>query len=150
MFQKLFKKKTPIINEFFGEVSYFVCGWLADERVKITLWNKTYDVMVMASAKDKNEAINANQEKAFESFKKIILGKQKEIEKMLENYYQTEGIEKLASKFTPQEIVFGRNGECALSGQNADDGEDYDDLPGLAVWFFPEFKLDTDEAYRSI
>lgn len=150
MFHNIFNKRKPIISEAFGEVSYFMYGWLSDERYKITLWNKTYDVMVLASAKDKKDFINQNQEAAYEKFKKIMPEKQKEIEEILENYYHTEDIEILTTKFTPSELTFGKNGECALSGLNADDGDDYDDVPGLAVWFFPELRLDTDEDYRSI
>lgn len=83
MFKKVFKEKKSVINEAFGEVSYFICGWLADERARITLWDNTYDVMVFASAKDKSDFINVNQEKAYEKFKKIISEKQKEAEVIL-------------------------------------------------------------------
>ena len=150
MIKRIIKHDRTIVNNAFGKVGYFIFGWLAEERMKIALWDKTYEVMVFASAKDKNTQINETQEKAYVHFKEIICERKNQLEKLLEDYYHTKDIEVLASKFIPTELTFGRNGECALSGKNTDDGEDYDDVPGLAIWIFPELRLDTDEDYRGI
>lgn len=139
------REKIPVLNEVFGEVEYGVASWVATENARITLWEKAYELEVCAVAKDKNESISLKQEKSYEDFKMTICEKQKQMEEIIENYYNTKDPEVLISKFTPTELMFGRKGECVIMADNADD-DDTQDVPlGLAVCFVPHLKLYTQE-----
>lgn len=153
MFEKLFgkKKSLPYTNEVFGEMEFAIAMWEATEKVQITLWNKSYDIQLCAIAKDENDFVNTVQENAYKDYISTKQLRQKQVEELMEDYFRTNDGTVLSAKFLPERLIFGKNGEYALCGGNADEdwqGEEYRDVPlGLCVVFSPKLELTTEEDF---
>ncbi len=143
----MFGRKKVVLNEFFGEVVYWAVKWQSTTKTQITLWNRTYDIDLCAVSESKKENINKNQEKAYKNFKETIIERQREIERTVEQYYNTQDKQVLISKFTPSELIISRSGECALLADNADDDDSHDPPMGLAITISPELNIYTQEDY---
>lgn len=151
MFEKLFGKKkvSPYINEVFGEMGYVPAMWEATEKAKITLWNKSYDIRLCVIARDKNDCINTVQENAYKDYISTKQLRQKQVEELIKDYFGTNDEAVLSAKFLPERLIFGKNGEYGLCGDNSDeDWEEYHDVPfGLCVIFSPKLEITTEEDF---
>lgn len=146
----MFGRKKTVYNEVFGEMIQWTTKWEAVTKLKLTLWNKTYDIDLCANTRSKEDGINENQEIAYKNFKETILERQKEIEKTVENYLNIRDEQRLSSKFIPTELLFSRKGECALYAEDGDvEYGLYHDDPnaGFVVSINPWLKVFLPEEY---
>lgn len=143
----MFGRKKPIIDEVFGEMIYWTIEWRAKSKIEITLWNNTYKIDLCAVATAEKDGISEIQRKAYKHFKETIIDMQKEIEKLVSDYFQTQDEQVLIEKFTPTDLQISLKGECAIIASNADDEEIHDTQPGLAVVVYPQKKIYTNEDY---
>ena len=143
----MFGKKKVLHNDVFGDMKYWGVEWNSDAKIAINLWNREYEVRLGVVAKKEADGISEIQEKAYSDFKETIIARQREIETIIEDYYQTHDTQVLISKFTPTELQISTRGECAILADNADDEDMHDPLPGLAVVVSPKVALFTQEEY---
>jgi len=142
-------------NKVFGEV-VFDAGW--ETKSEITLWGRTYPILVCASAYYETDGITEAQEESYTEYKKTISEKQKRIEALSAKYYKDFPLEKrfvdedfdlenfdpekLWEELTPRFLVIERDGKCALLFDQKSDPDD-----GLAVVISPEEEVLTQDGY---
>ena len=127
-------------NKVFGEL-VFDYGWKG--KTNILLWDKTYEIIVDASAYYESEKITTEQETVYMDFNEKKSEKQKIIETLLLDYFNNELDKKqLSQRLTPKELVIEREGEMALLFE---DKEDLDN--GLAVVLYPDEEVMTQDEY---
>lgn len=143
----MFGKKKPIKDEVFGEMIYWTTEWRSKSKIELTLWNNTYKIDLCAVAGAEKEGISEIQRNAYKHFKETIIEQQKEIEKLVSDYYQTQDEQVLAEKFTPMDLQISLKGECAIIASNADDEDIHDVQPGLAVVVYPKKGIYAGEDY---
>lgn len=148
-YRRIKKLPSRYVNETFGEVGYCAGFWeTTSGKDKITLWNQSFDIVIMLVALEKDIFINEYQENAYKKFIDTITVRQNEVENLMENHFQTHNKDILLSKYIPQRLVIGRSGECGLCGENTDDEDEGQDVPmGLCVCFYPELELITEEEF---
>jgi len=127
-------------NTVFGEV-VFKHGWRTE--TEITLWGRTFAIIVNAKAYYQTEEITAEQETAYSAFNDQKAEKQRIIESLLISYYDDiiSG-EQLLKQLTPTKLTINSEGGCAML---FDDEEDPDN--GLAVTIFPDEDVMTQDEY---
>ncbi len=144
----MFGKKKTIFNEVFGEIEYWD-GWATTAKLEITLWDKTYDIRILAIADSTKDDINEEQEKTYKMFKEIIVERRSEIEEMIENHFGTRDKQAVSSRFIPTRLLFSRIGECALYAEDDEEeydvSDDYDE--GFVLGIIPELKIYSKELY---
>jgi len=121
-------------DKIFGEVS-FDAGWNRNE--KISLWGKTNDVLVTATAYYESEAITEAQQSAYRSYNLNKSIMEKKIEQLLSNY-----MDEPEKHLKPRFLVFEKDGSYALM---LDDDGDPDN--GVAVQLAPTAKVTSQDAY---
>jgi hypothetical protein len=136
----MFGKKKLLMNDIFGEMIYSKYEWTATKKIPITLWNETFYVTPTActarfygselatAALKKRAGINEVQEKVFCYFKENMSEELKQIEKRVEEYYETADPHALISKFVPNKLFVDRNGDIGLVADNTN--------PDEAVYFW--------------
>jgi hypothetical protein len=130
----MFGKKKRLVSDAFGEMIYCTYEWRAVTKIPLCLWNKIYYVTpsaitgsylgntVAVATRKKREGVNETQKKAYCDFKENIIEKQKEIERVIEKYYDTSDVQVLISKFTPIQLQFSVEGDVGLIADNAEQG----------------------------
>lgn len=115
-----------MIKTVFGELS-FDTGWKT--KTAITLFTKSYDVVVKAKAYFEKDGITKEQEDAFTDFLENKSKRLKKAEELLLSYAKGT----FGNRFKPRLVLFNRDGGYAIL---FDDGEDEDG--GVAVTLLPE------------
>lgn len=144
---RLLKKKKNEPNRAFGTVKKFDGYWSTSEKAEFVLWNKAYQVNCMVSAGSNQAEITKKQEDVYIRFKENCGLLQREIERVVAAYFSTTDASVLLSKFTPYQMRISPSGECAIIASNADDENQEDALPGLAVVLYPRVAIFTKEDY---
>jgi hypothetical protein len=122
-------------NAIFGKL-IFNTGWKT--KTSIPLYGRSYEITVKAKAYFEKDGVTAEQESAFGDFcnnKKVRL---ETIEKLLNEFSN----ENTGKRFTPQTLLFERDGRYALL---LDDKEDEDG--GVAICLVPTPKLISQDEY---
>jgi hypothetical protein len=141
----LFRKKT-IVNEVFGAVKLYADKWSASTNLGLLLWNKEYKLHI-SIVDNSGSGINQLQEETFVQFKNNIEMHQKDIEQIVASYFNMTDASDLIARFVPYELLLNTNGECVIIGENNDDEDTHDVLPGLAVVIYPKLAIFTGDAY---
>ncbi len=113
-------------NKVFGEVK-FNSGW--ETKITIAYNSEEYEITLRADAYYEKDGITAEQEEAYEDFKR----KQAKVMSRIEN--AVNGLED-GSNFVPTMLLFKRNGDYGLVFNNKWDIED-----GLVVCINSELEI---------
>ncbi len=143
----MFRKKKKLISEVFGEVKHYGFSWTTSAKTLFVLWNKAYELHIDIVDKQAKSGISKLQEETYIKFKENLAENQKNVEKIVSKFFNTTNDDSLISKFIPYSIQINRNGECALIGENTEDEDIQDVLPGLAIIIYPRMAIFTEEAY---
>ena len=143
----MFNKKNSLFNESFGVVKHWGFAWTTEEKTLIVLWNKAYELHIDIVDKQGKSGISKLQEDTYIKFKENLAENQKNVEQVVSIFFNTTNVDSLISKFIPYSIQINTNGECALIGENPEDEDIHDVLPGLAVIIYPKMAVFTEEAY---
>lgn len=127
--------KNPI-HPIFGEMKHIGIEWDVAEKIELTLWNKTYEIPMSFIASTDKDGITANQEEAFKKLKDVITEQKSEMEKAIIFYTKTDDEEKILNRFIPYDILFSRNGECALFMKDTEEDGAYNDDTETAFALF--------------
>lgn len=114
-----------MIKTVFGELS-FDTGWKT--KTTITLFTKSYDVVVKAKAYFEKDGITEKQESAFSDFINQKVEKLKTMEELIKNYADKSS----TSRFLPRTILFQRDGSYAVLLDDTEDPEG-----GIAIILSP-------------
>ncbi len=139
------KKKNKVdkckIHPSLGEILYVGIGWEKTEKIKMTLWSKTYDISLCFIAKKVEEDVNEKQLASLEKFRNVVKEQKNQIEELIMKSFECDNEENSSNRFVFEEILFSQNGECALFYKDADE-EGYDDLgAGFAMFLIPKLML---------
>lgn len=139
------KKKVKVDNckthPSLGEMKYLGVGWKLTEKVKMTLWNKAYDVPVCLVTSSVEEDVNEKQADSMEKLRSVIAEQKSKIEEVIMQYLKSDDEEDSCRRFVHEDIYISQNGECALFARDADE-EEYDDLgSGFAMFLVPKIML---------
>ncbi|OPX42036.1 hypothetical protein CLHUN_40950 [Ruminiclostridium hungatei] len=136
------KKKNKAVkckvHPSLGEILYVGIGWKKTEKIKVTLWSKTYDISLCFIAKTVEEDVKEKQVASLEKLRNVVNEQKNQIEKIIMKCFECDNEENSSHRFVPEEILISQNGECALFYKDADE-EDYDDLgAGFAMFLLPK------------
>lgn len=139
------KKKVKVNNckthPSLGEMKYLAVGWRLTEKVKMILWNQTYDVPVSLVTPSVEDDVNEKQVDSMEKMRSIIVELKSKIEEVIMQYLKSDDEEESCRRFVYEDIYISQNGECALFARDAD-AEEYDDLgSGFAMFLVPKIML---------
>ena len=139
------KKKVKVSNckthPSLGEMKYLGVGWRLTEKVKMTLWNQTYDVPVSLVTPSVEEDVNEKQVDSMGKLRSAISEQKSKIEEVIMQYIKSDDEEESCRRFIHENIYISQNGECALFARDADE-EEYDDLgSGFAMFLVPKTML---------
>lgn len=121
-------------NAIFGEV-IFNMGWEA--KATLEFFGKSHNIIVTAFAYYEQDKITAEQEASYEQFKVEKKNQISKIENILLNFSDDAD-----NRFVPSELIFQRNGDCALLFDDKKNQED-----GIAVCIKPVFQILSQEEY---
>lgn len=146
MFGKKKNKKADCkIHSSLGEIKYVGIGWEKTEKIKVTLWSKTYDISLCFIAKTVEEDINEKQLVSLEKFRNVVEEQKNQIEKLIMECFECDNEENSSRRFIPKDIIFRQNGECALFVKDADE-EDYNDIDtNFAIFLVPKLMVEDPE-----
>lgn len=124
-------------NSSFGDV-IFNFGW--EKKINIHLFDNEYNIVVQAEAYFEKDGISCEQEDAYVDFTDNKDARLKTVESLLCLIVSKD--DEILSRFTPQLLLFKRNGDYALL---FDDTEDED--CGIAVCLMPEPEIMAQDSY---
>lgn len=122
-------------NAVFGDL-IFNTGWKTETDV--TLFDKTYKVVVKVKAYRETDGVTAGQELAYSDFCENRAARLDTIEKLLSNYAK----DKAKGRFIPRTLLFNRDGSYAML---LDDREDEEG--GVAATLAPESSVVAQDDY---
>lgn len=124
-----------MIKTVFGELS-FDTGWKT--KTTITLFTKSYDILVKAKAYFEKDGVTQKQENAFSDFINQKVEKLKIVEALIKGYSEKSS----ASRFLPRTILFQRDGSYAMLLDDTEDPEG-----GIAVIMSPTKAVVSQDEY---
>jgi hypothetical protein len=126
-----------MIDTIFGKMT-FATGWII--HAEITLWKKSFPVVIKAKAYYEEDGITSEQEKAFVDYKNNATIRLTIPEILLAKY--ANGAEQSKARFIPKVLLFNRDGSYSLL---FDDTDDLDG--GVAVCLSPDERIVSQDEY---
>lgn len=101
MFGKKKKEARVYVHPQFGEMK-FCCGWVTSFTLKMSLWEKAYELPLLFFAESEDEEITPAQEEAFEKVERFITEQRSQMEEMA--YPEEEGEIAVSDRILPLEV----------------------------------------------
>ena len=106
-------KPLPIMNPVFGEVLNFK-NWYSREFYSITLWDKNYNINLVAFENNANDPITPEQEASCLRFKNDLSVYQNCLESALEDLFHISDKAVLRDKIKVKSVIFSKDGKMCF------------------------------------